>query len=102
MVSYLELPMAAVLGHISSFQQSRGWGGSCVEIGVLNGASFFPMLLTSREGEVAVGIDCFEEQEANVDNSGFGASVPCAAVFEAALRKHVKSESSWRRAIVVR
>ena len=93
--------MAAVLGHLSSFQHGRGWEGSCVEIGVFNGASFFPLVLTTRKGEAAVGIDCFEEQEANIDDSGFGASVPSTAAFEAALRRHVKDDATRRRAMVV-
>ena len=45
---------------------------SMVEIGVYHGRSFLPLCALRNAGETVVAIDCFDEQEFNVDESGVG------------------------------
>ena len=43
-----------------------------VEIGVYHGRSFLPLCALRNAGETLVAIDCFDQQEFNVDESGVG------------------------------
>lgn len=45
---------------------------SMVEIGVYHGRSFLPLCALRNAGETLVAIDCFDQQEFNVDESGVG------------------------------
>lgn len=47
--------------------------GNVAEIGVHMGRSFMPLLLLCQDKrELAIAVDCFEQKEFNVDNSGGG------------------------------
>lgn len=59
-----------LLRHLSG-QQSFG---HVAEIGVHYGESFLPLAQCRRPGEIALAVDCFEMQEANISRSGKGNS----------------------------
>lgn len=63
---------AEMYGSILELQQREGISGSCAEIGVHHGKSFIPLCLALAEGERALAIDIFGDQEANRDRSGQG------------------------------
>ena len=52
--------------------ESRDVRGALGEIGVYHGKSFVPLALLRRPDERCVAVDCFADQDANVDASGEG------------------------------
>jgi hypothetical protein len=94
--------MAAVLASLTGLQREWGCGGSLVEVGVFRGASFFPLLLLSADGESVVGVDCFAgQQSANVDGSGFSAAVPSVTEFQRMMEQCVPEEEIRQRASIL-
>mmetsp|Transcript_15409 Transcript_15409/g.39165 ORF Transcript_15409/g.39165 Transcript_15409/m.39165 type:complete len:234 (-) Transcript_15409:62-763(-) len=94
--------MAAVLASVMRLQRDLGVRGSVAEVGVLAGASFFPLLLLTQPGEAALAMDCFaEDQGANVDGSGYSAAVPSAAEFSRLLERSVPQDNLRQRAIIL-
>ena len=67
-----EKSMLEPLQLINRFQKENKIGGSVMEIGVHHGKFFIPLMLLTEKGESAVGIDIFEDQEKNIDDSGKG------------------------------
>jgi len=63
---------AEIFGLITGYQNGDGLDGSLVEIGLHHGKSFIAMCLSLRDGQRAYGIDLFEQQALNVDDSGKG------------------------------
>jgi hypothetical protein len=63
---------AEILGLITDYQNRNLLEGSLVEIGLHHGKSFIAMCLSLRGGQRAYGIDLFEQQSLNVDESGRG------------------------------
>jgi len=53
-------------------QRDKGVSGSVAEIGVHRGKLFIGLSLLRRQGESAVAIDIFDDQELNIDHSGLG------------------------------
>ena len=63
---------AEIFGLITQHQNGEKLDGSLVEIGLHHGKSFIAMCLALRDGQKAYGIDLFEQQALNVDQSGRG------------------------------
>ena len=80
---FFEPALLPVLMALDARQRSLEIHGAVGEIGVYHGRSFVPLALLRREGEVAVAIDCFEEQQHNRDDSGRGSE----AAFHTTLRR---------------
>ncbi len=59
-----------LLAIIDNFQSKTNISGNVAEIGVWQGRSFIPLILLTRNDECALAIDCFEQYESNLDNSG--------------------------------
>lgn len=62
-----------VMSLIDSYQQQNQIRGSVAEIGVYRGKSFIPLLSLCKERELALAVDCFENNQFNRDGSGLGA-----------------------------
>jgi hypothetical protein len=59
--------------HIHTFQEEHGATGSLCEIGVHHGKTLILLALLARPSERVVGIDLFEDRQAeNLDSSGLG------------------------------
>jgi hypothetical protein len=62
----------SILRTITNLQLSRCIVGSVGEIGVHHGRFFIPMALASHPSEPKIAMDVFENQERNIDHSGYG------------------------------
>ena len=69
---YTESPAISLLKTVDNAQRDAGVGGPIAEIGVHHGQLFIAMKLLQRPGEASIAIDLFEDQDANIDNSGEG------------------------------
>jgi hypothetical protein len=69
---------------VSRAQHSLGVTGNVAEIGVHQGRLFVLLALLAQEGEEALAIDLFEQQEFNLDKSGAGD----LSKFRANVRRH--------------
>ncbi|KAK3241404.1 hypothetical protein CYMTET_48832 [Cymbomonas tetramitiformis] len=69
---FFEAALLPLYAHVHALQLADEIRGNVGEIGVYRGRSFIPLCLLLTETEVAVAIDCFENQEANPDGSGVG------------------------------
>ncbi len=69
---YTESPAISLLKTVDTAQRDAGVGGPIAEIGVHHGQLFIAMKLLQRPGEASIAIDLFEDQDANIDNSGAG------------------------------
>ena len=73
---FFELGAIDVYGNLDAVQcDSFGLAStptSMVEIGVYHGRSFLPLCALRNSSETLVAIDCFDQQEFNVDESGVG------------------------------
>jgi len=63
---------AEIYGSILGFQKAHDIRGGCCEIGVHHGKSFLPLCVSLKEGERAICIDLFDDQDRNLDISGHG------------------------------
>jgi hypothetical protein len=63
---------AEVLAAVLSEQARSGVEGDVAEIGVHHGKSFLMLANAAREGEQAIALDVFDDQEKNLDKSGLG------------------------------
>jgi len=61
-----------IITAINNIQVIHDINGSLCEIGVHHGRSLVLLALLSRENEICIGIDLFENQNQNIDNSGCG------------------------------
>lgn len=61
---------ARIISHTLSWQTNQGIYGSVMEIGTYYGKLFILLALSRSPGERAIGIDIFEDQHLNLDNSG--------------------------------
>lgn len=66
-----------VLSAINIAQIVNKISGHVAEIGVYHGKSFVPLALMCLPGEVALAVDCFEQQSCNTDKSGGNAVQFC-------------------------
>ncbi|MEB3292831.1 MAG: class I SAM-dependent methyltransferase [Synechococcales bacterium] len=57
---------------IAQFHKAHGIQGNVLEIGVHHGKFLIPLALMTQPGEIAIGIDIFEDQQKNIDFSGLG------------------------------
>jgi cephalosporin hydroxylase len=57
---------------LAQFHQANQIQGNILEIGVHHGKFLIPLALMAQPGEIAVGIDIFEDQNKNIDFSGLG------------------------------
>ncbi len=57
---------------IQQVQERADIRGGAMEIGVHHGKLLVPLVLMLRAGEQAVGFDVFEDQDKNIDHSGYG------------------------------
>ena len=80
---FFEPGLLPALHCLDTHQKKIGTLGSVGEIGVYHGRSFVPLALLRRESEVAVAVDCFDEQQYNQDESGVGSE----AAFNETLRR---------------
>ncbi|MEM1188339.1 MAG: class I SAM-dependent methyltransferase [Pseudomonadota bacterium] len=69
---WLQRVDAEIYGSLLECQKREGFSGSCAEIGVHHGKSFIPLCVSLKDGEKALAIDIFDDQEANRDRSGQG------------------------------
>lgn len=69
---YTESSAIGLLHAVDDYQRASGINGPIAEIGVHHGQLFIAMKLLQRPGEAAIAIDLFEDQDANIDNSGEG------------------------------
>ena len=69
---WLQRVDAEIIGTLLEYQRLKGMRGGLVEIGAHHGKSFIPLCLSMAEGEQALCIDIFEQQEWNLDRSGSG------------------------------
>jgi len=60
------------MGALLRWQSTRNETGDIAEIGIHNGKSFFPLAIAAEPDDRLLAIDCFQQQEFNVDNSGAG------------------------------
>lgn len=65
-------PIVDVLLKVNEYQNQHQIKGSVAEIGVYQGKSFIPLCSLCRQGELALAVDCFEEEQFNIDRSGIG------------------------------
>jgi hypothetical protein len=63
---------AEIILAVQHAQNESNLIGSAVEIGLHHGKSFIALCMGLRDGEVAYGIDLFENQDLNLDHSGRG------------------------------
>ena len=63
---------AEIFGLLTDHQNRNALDGSLVEIGLHHGKSFIALCLSLRDGQRAYGIDLFEQQSLNLDQSGKG------------------------------
>lgn len=68
------MPLVKVMALMELYQRAQGIRGSVAEIGVLFGKSFLPLYILCDKNSRALAIDCFEEQQYNIDGSGCGDS----------------------------
>jgi len=61
-----------LISELNTIQISREIAGSLGEIGIHHGRSFVLLSLLSQSNEICIGIDLFEEQDDNIENSGCG------------------------------
>jgi hypothetical protein len=61
-----------IIAFISNLQTSEKINGALCEIGVHHGRSFVLLSLLSQSDEICLAIDLFENQDENIDESGFG------------------------------
>jgi hypothetical protein len=61
-----------LISELNTIQISKEITGSLCEIGVHHGRSFVLLSLLSQSNEMCIGIDLFEEQDENIENSGCG------------------------------
>ena len=69
---YTESAAIGLLQAVDELQRSSGVNGPIAEIGVHHGQLFIAMKLLQQPGEASIAIDLFEDQAANIDNSGEG------------------------------
>ncbi|MGF9759627.1 class I SAM-dependent methyltransferase [Microvirga sp. 0TCS3.31] len=69
---WIEPQILSVVEALAIEQDRRGVTGGVAEIGVHHGRFFLGMLLASSEGDRAVAIDLFDDQDRNIDGSGEG------------------------------
>lgn len=69
---WLDATTAQVIRDTMGFQSEIGVTGQIAEIGLHHGRLFVVLCLCAQAGERAYGIDVFELQHLNVDNSGVG------------------------------
>ncbi len=67
-------PVVKVMALIELHQRTQGIRGSVAEIGIQYGKSFLPLYILCDKNSRALAIDCFEEQQHNIDGSGCGDS----------------------------
>lgn len=72
---FFEPALIPALLEIDAIQKALNVFGAVGEIGVYHGRGFVPLALLRRDGEVAVAVDCFGEQQHNQDDSGVGSEV---------------------------
>lgn len=63
---------AGLIAEIGRFQNGAGITGAVGEIGVHHGRLFILLALMMKPGEQAFAVDLFDDQEANIDRSGYG------------------------------
>jgi hypothetical protein len=63
---------ALILISLARHQTSQNINGNMAEIGVHHGKSFLPLYFALSDGEFAIAIDVFEDQQHNFDQSGRG------------------------------
>lgn len=63
---------AEIFHLLTAYQRRHALGGSVAEIGLHHGKSFIALCLALQPGEQAYGIDLFESQHLNLDDSGSG------------------------------
>ncbi|MEM6677309.1 MAG: class I SAM-dependent methyltransferase [Pseudomonadota bacterium] len=61
-----------LMGEVLRWQSAQGVSGGIAEIGVHHGKSFIALGLAAEAHDALIAIDCFEDQAANVDFSGYG------------------------------
>lgn len=71
-VGWFESESAEVVSALLVKQLDDGVGGNVAEIGVHHGKSFLLLANGVRDGESAVALDVFGDQQKNVDRSGLG------------------------------
>jgi hypothetical protein len=69
---WLHTDSADIIATLGEAQDDAGLAGNIAEIGIHHGRLFLLLALMARDGERAVALDLFEEQEKNVDGSGKG------------------------------
>mmetsp|Transcript_9961 Transcript_9961/g.29679 ORF Transcript_9961/g.29679 Transcript_9961/m.29679 type:complete len:298 (-) Transcript_9961:644-1537(-) len=79
---FFEPALLPVLAALDARQRDLDVRGAVGEIGVYHGRGFVPLALLRREGEAAVAVDCFEEQQHNRDESGCGNEAAFNATLE--------------------
>jgi hypothetical protein len=62
---------AEIISHTLTWQIEQGLRGDVAEIGTFHGKLFILLALSRAHGERAIGIDVFEDQHLNQDQSGF-------------------------------
>ena len=67
---WLENETASVIAHLTTDQTNRDIFGNLMEIGTFHGKLFCLLANSCLQNEIAIGIDIFEQQDANQDNSG--------------------------------
>jgi hypothetical protein len=72
------------------YQTRAGISGGLLEIGVHHGRLFVFLVLSAQPGEPVIGIDVFEDQHLNLDQSGYGSR----SAVEANLAKHASGHGS--------
>jgi hypothetical protein len=63
---WMEVIDAEIISELIGFQNTKGYHGSLVEIGVHHGRSFFMMAIARAEGEKMLAIDTFEGSNRDV------------------------------------
>lgn len=69
---WYSLAALELISELNTIQISEKISGSLCEIGIHHGRSFVLLSLLSQSNEMCIGIDLFEEQDENIENSGCG------------------------------
>lgn len=64
--------IASLFKYVDRWQREQDIHGNLCEIGAFYGRSFIPLARCAREGEKAVAVDIFDDQDENVSGSGRG------------------------------
>ena len=71
---WLDVRFLEELFNLNEVHEQNNIKGNILEIGVYFGKTFIPLSFLLKDNEAIIGIDCFEDQEINISQSGMKCS----------------------------